>query len=90
VKSGEVRLGEATTALTALLESEGVEDARRKAHDFMTGMLREGWRASAPAAYRPTPNGDRGAHPNTAAREAQVAREAIREAQAERAQREEA
>jgi hypothetical protein len=82
VKSGEARLGEATTALTALLEAEGVEDARRKAHDFMTWMLREGWRTAAPAAYRPTLNGDQHAHPDTARREATVAREQIRESQA--------
>jgi hypothetical protein len=81
VKSGEARLGEAATALTALLEAEGVEDARRKAHDHMTAMLREGWRTAAPAAYRPTPGGEQKGHPETRKREADVAREKIHEAQ---------
>lgn len=82
MKSSEARLGEAIASLTTALDHEGIEDAGRKAHDFMTELLRQGWRAVAHEVPQHTPGGDRHAHPNTVARECQVAREEIAMAKA--------
>ena len=49
--SHEVRFAEAITSLTARLEAWGVEEARDKAHGFVTDMVRHGWRPSAPKVY---------------------------------------
>lgn len=53
MKSGEARIAEAITALTAVFEREGIDGAARKAHDFVTELLHQGWRATAPATHVP-------------------------------------
>jgi hypothetical protein len=54
MRSDEVAIAEAGASLTARLESWGVEDAGQKAHQFVTDMLRNGWRPRARAIETPT------------------------------------
>lgn len=49
MKSDEARIAEAIASLTARLTSWQVEDAPARAHEFVTDMLRFGWRPTAPA-----------------------------------------
>lgn len=78
MKSHEARIGEAVASLTARLGAWGVDDAAEKAHEFVSDMLRNGWRTT-PAYVEPTPTNVRPIDPQRARELAGQARAAIRE-----------
>lgn len=59
MSADEVRIGEAVASLRARLEAGPVDEPAAFAHDFITAMLREGWRPRAPGlpspSYAPPP-----------------------------------
>ena len=61
MSSEEARVAQAVASLTTALEGEGIEDSTRKAHDFIHGMLRDGWRPRAREVWVPpaTRSGER-------------------------------
>lgn len=52
--SDEVRIGEAVAALRARLEAGPVENPAAFAHEYVTDMLRQGWRPRALAVETPS------------------------------------
>lgn len=57
MRADELRFAEAIAALTARLESWGVEDPHAKAQQYVTDMRRNGWRPSGPREVDPPPTG---------------------------------
>ena len=53
--SREQQIGEAVASLTTRLDGWGIDDAQTKAHEYVTDMLRNGWRPIAPAAFHEQP-----------------------------------
>lgn len=61
----EHRIAEAEATLRTLLDTWHVDDSHSRAHDYITSLLRAGWRPVAPPV-RPTPSRGTGSQ-NTAA-----------------------
>lgn len=81
MRSSDRLIGEAVASLTARLTEWGVDDPAAKAHDYVTAMLRNGWRPIA-RAVEPPAAGVR-CDPETRALYVQRAREALRSPEGE-------